>query len=299
MGATTFYSEISKNKRNSVLLVGFILALLLVLVFIFSEILAPEAALVLLLIAGVFVIVDAIAMFYAGAGIVLASTGAKEADPVKHAYYINTVEGLAIAGGIPVPKAYVIPGNEINAFATGRDPKHACIAVTQGALDSLSRQELEGVVAHEMSHIGNYDIRFFTLIAVFVGLVAILSHFFLRTMLYSGGGGNKKEGGGIYVILLVAGIILAIIAPIVVRLIQLSISRKREYLADATGVKLTRYPPGLAGALEKIKNTNKGNMNVSEAVSHLFISDPKRSLMDGLFATHPPLEKRIEKLRAM
>jgi heat shock protein HtpX len=232
-----------------------------------------------------------------GDKVVLKSTGAKPADPVKHAYLVNTVEGLALAAGIPKPKLYVILNKDINAFATGRDPKHASIAVTQGAVDNLNRQELEGVLAHEMSHIGNYDIRFFTLIAVFVGLIAIISHLFLRSMWYSGGGGGKKGDGA--VVIMIIGIILAIVAPIVVRLTQLAISRRREYLADATGVKLTRYPPGLANALQKIKNYNSGKMNVSDSVQHLFISDPKHSFVDNIFATHPPIDKRIEKLRSM
>lgn len=295
MGSVTFYSQIGKNKRDSILLVAVILVFLLVLVFVISEIFAPGYVFIILPLVGVFIIVDALLSYRYGDSVVLRSSGAKPADPVKHAYYVNTVEGLALAAGLPVPKAYVIQNSEINAFATGRDPNHASIAVTQGALDNLNRQELEGVIAHEMSHIGNYDIRFFTLIAVFVGLVAIISSVFLRSMWYSGGG-SKKEGGGWIIAI---GLILAIVAPIAVKLVQLSISRKREYLADATGVKLTRYPPGLAGALEKIRTMNKGNMKVSDAVQHLYISDPRHSMLDNIFATHPPIDKRIEVLRAM
>jgi len=291
----SFYTQIGKNKRDSVLLVLIILAALAILVYALSEMFAPELALVIVIALGVFTILDAWVSYMYGDKVVLSSTGAKPADPVKHVYFINTAEGLALAAGLPVPKLYVMPSTEINAFATGRDPRHASITVTQGALDNLNRQELEGVIAHEMSHIGNYDIRFFTMIAVFVGLVAIISNIILRSSLYSGGG-NRDKGSG-YIIII--GLILAIAAPIVSRLVQLSISRKREYLADATGVKLTRYPPGLADALEKIKNMNKANMPVSEAVSHFFISDPKNTLMDNIFATHPPIEKRIAVLRAM
>ncbi len=298
MGRTSFYSEIGRNKRDSILLVAGILAILLVLVFVFSEYLFPGYALFLLVFVAVFVIVDAFLSFRYGDKVVLKATKAKPADPVKHAYYVNTVEGLALAAGLPKPDAYVLPDKDINAFATGRDPEHASIAVTQGALDKLDRQELEGVLAHEMSHIGNYDIRFSMLVAVFVGLVAILSHVFLRSLWFSGGGGRggKNDGGGV---ILIAGIALAILAPIAVRLVQLAISRRREYLADATGAKLTRYPPGLAGALEKIRTQNKGRMKVTEAVSHLFIADPKKSFADNLMATHPPIEDRITKLRAM
>jgi len=296
MGTVSFYTQIGKNKRDSVLLVGIVLAFLLVIVFLFSELLAPSFVLLILIFAGVFIVIDAYVSYMYGDRAVLSATGAKPADPVKHIYLINTVEGLALAAGIPVPKIYVMPDKEINAFATGRDPKHASMAVTQGALDNLNRQELEGVIAHEMSHIGNYDIRFFTMIAIFVGLVAILSNILLRSMWYSGGGNRDNKNSGL---LIIVGLVLAIIAPIAVRLVQLSISRRREYLADATGVKLTRYPPGLAGALEKIKNTNQGKMKVSEAVSHLFISDPHNTFLDSIFATHPPIEKRIEVLRAM
>jgi len=294
----SFYTQMGKNKRDSVMLVAVILAFLLVIVFCFSELFAPEMAVIMLIFAGLLILVDAYVTYMYGDKAVLSATGAKPADPVKHVYFINTVEGIALAAGIPAPKAYVIPNSEINAFATGRDPKHASITVTQGALDNLDRQELEGVVAHEMSHIGNYDIRFFMMVAIFVGLIAILSQIMLRSLRYSGGGDSKDKGGA-YIAILIAAVILAILAPIISRLVQLSISRKREYLADATGVKLTRYPPGLAGALEKIKNVNKGKMPVSEAVSHLFISDPKSTFMDSIFATHPPIEKRIAALRAM
>lgn len=297
MGTTSFYSEIGRNRRDSFLLIFFIILLIVALAFVFSEVFLPELALIIILTIGVFMVVDAILSYRYGDQVVLKSTHARPADPNREPYLVNTVEGLALAAGLPVPKAYVIPGREINAFATGRDPKHASIAVTEGALEKLNRQELEGVLAHEMSHIGNYDIRFFMIVAVFVGLVAIMSHIFLRSMLYSGGGGGRKGEGTTY--LYVIGLVLAIVAPIAVRLTQLAISRRREYLADATGAKLTRYPPGLAGALKKIRQYNQGKMDVSEAVSHLFISDPKTTFMDNIFATHPPIEERIRRLEAM
>jgi heat shock protein HtpX len=295
MNRTSFYSEIGKNKRDSIILVVVILVILLALVFVFGEIFAPGAAIIILPFVAIFIIVDALLSYKYGDKVVLSSSGAKPADPIKHVYLVNTVEGLALAAGIPKPKLFVIPSQEINAFATGRDPGHASIAVTQGAIDLLNRQELEGVLAHEMSHIGNYDIRFFTLIAVFVGMIAILSHIFLRSMIYSGGGNRKNDNGAFLVI----GIALAILAPIFVKMVQMSISRKREYLADATGVKLTRYPPGLAGALAKIQKHNSGKMKVSNAVQHLYIADPQKSALDSVFATHPPLGKRIEKLNSM
>jgi heat shock protein HtpX len=296
MARRSFYTEIGRNKRDSILLVLGIFALLFVLVFVFSQVLFPELILFLLVFVAVFVIVDAFLSFRYGDKVVLRSTGAKPADPVKHAYYTNTVEGLALAAGLPKPKAYVIPNKDINAFATGRDPEHASIAVTQGALDNLNRQELEGVIAHEMSHIGNYDIRFSMLVAVFVGLVAIISYIFLRSMIFSGGGNRKGEGAGIVIII---GIVLAIVAPIAVKLVQLAISRRREYLADATGAKLTRYPPGLAKALQKIRDHNKNRMKVSDAVQHVFLADPQHSFLDNVFATHPPIAERIKRLNSM
>jgi heat shock protein HtpX len=297
MGDTSFYTEIGRNRRDSFLLVLFIILFVVAIAFIFSGIFLPELSLIIILVVGIFMVIDATVSYRYGDQVVLKSTNARPADKEREPYLVNTVEGLALAAGLPVPDVYVIPGKEINAFATGRDPKHASVAVTEGALEKLNRQELEGVIAHEMSHIGNYDIRFFMVVAVFVGLVAILSHILLRSMWYSGGGGNRKGEGTAY--LYVIGIVLAIVAPIAVRLTQLAISRKREYLADATGAKLTRYPPGLAGALKKIKQYNQGNMNVSEAVSHLFISDPKATFMDNIFATHPPIDERVRRLEGM
>lgn len=294
----SFFDQMSRNKRDSVILVALILGVLYAFVYVFARIYDPGLTFIFLSLAIVVTLVHTSISYYAGAGIVLKSTGAYPADPQKYIYYHNAVEGLAIAAGIPKPDIYVLPGSEINAFASGRDPKHAVIAVTEGALQKLNRNELEGVIAHEMSHIGNYDIRFSMLVAVFVGLVAILSEMFLRSMWYGGGGRNNDDRKG-NAILIVVGVILAIVAPIIVRLVQLAISRKREFLADATGAKLTRYPEGLASALEKIEKNNRGNMKVSEAVSHLFISDPKKTFMDNVFATHPPIEERIRILRSM
>jgi len=296
-GKTSFFTEISRNKRNSILLVFLVFFILAALVYVIALALAPGAILIILPLAGIIIIVHALTSYYAGDKIVLSTVKAYDPDPTRHIFLINTVEGLAIAAGLPTPKIKIMPSKEINAFATGRDPKHATICVTEGALEKLNRQELEGVIAHEMSHVGNYDIRFFMFVAIFVGLIAIISHIFLRSMMF--GGGRSRGGKNDGAIFLVIGLILAIVAPIVVRLVQLSISRKREYLADATGAKLTRYPEGLASALEKIGQVNAGKMKISEAESHMFIADPKKSFADNLFATHPPIEKRVARLRAM
>jgi len=295
MQKISLFDQISKNKRNSIFLTIFVVAFVAALVYVIVRLLFPQFALVFLAFALVIMISHASISYRYGDQIVLKATGARPADPVQHAYLINTVEGLSIAAGIPTPKVYVVEDKEINAFACGKDPKHASIAVTTGALENLNRTELEGVVGHEMSHIANYDIRFMTLVAVLVGLIAILSYMLLRSYRFAREGERGKGAG----LLIAAGFLLAIFAPIVSRLVQAMISRRREYLADAGGAQLTRYPEGLASALEKIKKINQGKMKVSESISHLFISDPNRSALDELFATHPPLDKRIKILRAM
>ena len=293
----SIHDQINSNTWNSVFLTIMVIGVLFSLLYVFSQIYDPTMTSFFLFFGGAFVIADAIFSYYYGDKVVLAATGAKAADPRKHAHLVNLVDGLAIAAGIPTPKAYVIESPEINAFATGRDPQHASIAVTTGLLGLLDREEIEGVIGHEMSHIKNYDIRFATLVAVLVGLIAIISNLFMRSYRFRSRNDNRRSsGGGIFVI---AGFLLAIFSPIIVRFVQAAVSRQREFLADASGAKLTRYPPGLADALEKIKKNNQGNMDVSEAVSHLFFTDPNKSALDSLYATHPPIDERIKVLRAM
>jgi heat shock protein HtpX len=294
MEKISFFDQIARNKRNSILLSIFVVALVVALVYAIAYLLLPGFAIFLLIFAAAVMVVHAYTSYNYGDKIVLKATGARPADPVEHVYLINTVEGLSIAAGIPPPRVYVVEDEEINAFACGKDPKHASIAVTTGALKNLNRTELEGVVGHEISHIANYDIRFMTLVAVLVGLVAILSYMLLRSYWVT-----RKEERGKAGLLILVGFLLAIFAPIVSRLVQAMISRRREFLADAGSAQLTRYPEGLASALEKILKINQGKMKVSESISHLFISDPNRSPLDELFATHPPLEERIKVLRAM
>jgi heat shock protein HtpX len=294
MEKISFFDQIARNKRNSILLSIFVVALVVALVYAIAYLLLPGFAIFLLIFAAAVMVVHAYTSYNYGDKIVLKATGARPADPVEHVYLINTVEGLSIAAGIPPPRVYVVEDEEINAFACGKDPKHASIAVTTGALKNLNRTELEGVVGHEISHIANYDIRFMTLVAVLVGLVAILSYMLLRSYWVT-----RKEERGKAGLWILVGFLLAIFAPIVSRLVQAMISRRREFLADAGSAQLTRYPEGLASALEKILKINQGKMKVSESISHLFISDPNRSPLDELFATHPPLEERIKVLRAM
>ena len=302
MSKRTFNQEMARNRRDSILLAVVVSLVLFGLVFSLAYIFAPGMLIFTIPFSLFLVFIYTWSSYQYGDQVVLSSTGARPADGREYQYLRDTVEGLSLAAGVPVPKIYVMDSDELNAFATDKDPEHASIAVTTGLMRSLNRQELEGVVAHEMSHIRNRDVEFMTLIAVLVGLAAILSHIILRGLWF--GGARRKDrdrgrGGGIEVILLLVGVVLAIIAPIVTRLVQFAVSRKREFLADASGAELTRYPEGLASALEKIGRLNKGNMNVSEAVSHIFIADPVHSALDSLYATHPPIEERIKRLREM
>jgi len=253
-----------------------------------------------------FAIIYTLIMYVQGSSVVLALSGAREVTKKEFPYYYNTVEGLSIAAGIPMPKIYVIEDTALNAFATGRDPQHAAVCATSGLLAKMNRQELEGVLAHEMSHVLNYDIRMMMLAAVLVGIVTLLSDFLLRVFLFGGlrSGNNKRENGNqLTIIFIIVGLLLAILAPIIAQLIKLAISRKREFAADASGARLTRYPEGLASALEKIKNDPDPLVDhANKATAHLFISTPFRKTsgwLTGLFSTHPPIEERIRRLRAM
>jgi heat shock protein HtpX len=299
MEKISFYDQMERNKRDSILLILVVFVFLVIMISFVGFIYSPGESFIFTIIALVMTVIYIGATYRYGDQIVLKSVNAYPANERKHAYLVNTVEGLAIAAGVPVPKIYVMDSPEINAFATGNDPQHASIAVTTGALENLNRKELEGVIGHEMSHVRNYDIRFATLVAALVGITAILSNMFIRSLWFRGRDREERRGGGIFILLLVFGILLAIIAPIVTRIVQAMISRRREYLADASSAELTRYPEGLASALEKIRDVNHGKMPVSEAVSHLFFVDPTKSALDSLFATHPPIEKRIEILRSM
>lgn len=293
----SFYDEINKNRRNSFLLSFLVFSFLVGLIYTISIILDPASSTMFLIFAIIFVFIYTYGSYRYGDKVVLAATGAKpinEKDP-KYVTLKNAVENMAIAAGVPKPKIYLINSDEMNAFATGKDPKNSSIAVTTGLLKRMDGDELEGVIGHEMSHIGNYDIRYATLVAVLVGLVAIISNMLVRSWWFRG---NEREERNLGILILV-GFVLAIFAPLAVRIVQASISRKRELLADASSAKLTRYPEGLASALEKIKKYNQGNMKVSEAVSHLFFTDPNKSALDNIFATHPPISERIKILRSM
>jgi heat shock protein HtpX len=300
MQRRSFHDEQSRNKRDSILLAIVVSIVLFGLIVSISYIWDPTSVFVMVPIGVIITFIYTWSSYQYGDKVVLRSTNAIPAEGPQYIYLNDTVEGLAIAAGVPKPDVYVMPSRELNAYATGKNPEHASIAVTQGLLDNLDRQELEGVIAHEMSHIKNRDVQFMTLVAVLVGLAGILSHMILRS--YWWGGRSKRDrdrGGNITLIIVALGFILAIFAPILTRLVQMAVSRRREFLADASGAELTRYPDGLADALEKISKYNQGNMKVSESVSHLFISDPNRSALDALYSTHPPIEERIKRLREM
>ncbi len=296
MNRIDFRDQIAKNKRKSFFLMLTISIFLVALGYVISMAFSPEYFFIIMIIAIIFSILYVVISYYNSDKIAIKSVNAKEAKQSEYKDYHNIIEGLTLASGLPKPRLYVMPSNQINAFASGRDPKHAVICVTQGALDKLTRRELEAVLAHELGHVGNYDIRFITLIAVMVGMVAIISEIFLRSLWFSGGRDRDKS----QIIFMVIGIALAILAPIAVYLVQKSISRKREYSADATAVKFTRYPEALISALEKIRDDyqkpeNKTQKKISKAVAPLFFTNPFKNLG----STHPPLEKRIEVLKRM
>ncbi len=251
-------------------------------------------------LAVIFAIIYTLIVFFSGDKMILTLSGARPVTKKEYPYLFHTIEGLALAAGISKPKAYVIEDKAMNAFATGRDPKNSAIVVTTGLLEKMNRQELEGVIAHEMSHIKNYDIRVMMLAVVLVGIIALLSHFFLRSFLF-GGRRRSRDSGQLTIILVAIGLVLAILTPIIAQLIKLAISRRREYMADASGAILTRYPPGLASALKKIEKDHHQLKTANNAMAHLYISNPfkKKEFFSNLFSTHPPIKERIKRLEDM
>lgn len=307
--ARTFQDLIASNRRRSAGLVVVFLALFTVTVFVISVFAIggdPRSGIVPAVAALAVAGLVALLSYYKGANAVLAMSGAKEIRKEDDPRLWNVVEELSIAGGVPMPRVYVIDDTALNAFATGRDPEHAAVAITRGLRDRLDRAELQGVLAHELSHVRNYDIRFSMLLAVMVGLLVLLVDVFRRWLWWGGGRrrSNRRSGdaGALTAVIAVAAILLAIVAPILARFIQLAASREREYLADASAVELTRYPEGLASALEKL-GTDKEVLEVANrATQHLYIVNPFRPFekrAKGLLSTHPPLEERIRRIRAL
>ncbi len=296
----TLYTQQGSNIRKTwFLMTGF----LIVVIFLGWAISWWFGNPIILYLFILFAIAMNIVSYWTSDKIVLKMSGAK---PVKREEYFdlwNIVENLSITAGLPMPKVYIIEDPAPNAFATGRDPEHGVVAVTTGLLEMLNKTELEGVIAHELSHIGNRDILISTVIVVLVGFVTLMSDFFLRATFFGGGRRDSGGDGRTQLIMLVIGIVLAILAPIIAMIIKLAISRKREFLADASGALLTRYPDGLASALEKISGFSGQMKHANHATAHLYISDPfkdkkkKKSLMNKLFLTHPPTEERVAALR--
>lgn len=293
------YDQIAINKRNSLLLIIFFVIFILFLGWILGEV--QGSGYVGLIIALFIALTMTLVGYFQSDKIVLAVSKAKLVDRKQNPYLANLVEGLAIAAGAPAPKTYIIGDSAPNAFATGRNPEKASIAVTTGLLKKLNRLELEGVIAHEISHIKNYDIRYATLVVILVGTVALFSDWMVRSFFFRrrkrGGGGGQAE----FIIILIA-LILAILSPLIAKLIQLAISRQREYLADADGALLTRYPEGLASALEKISKDREPLETANKATAHLYIVNPlleHRGKLNKFFSTHPPAGERIKRLRSM
>lgn len=298
-----FYEQISSNKKKTYFLFLAFFLLIGVLSFLVSFALGGATIFggVILVFFGFFTILFALISYYTCDSIVTFMSGAKEADKEKHKQLINVVEEMSIASGLPMPKVFVITDIAINAFATGRDPEHAVICVTTGCLTRLNRDQLQGVIAHELSHIKNYDIRTMTIATVLVGISVLLSDLFLRVA-FSGFGNNSSSSdnkAGIFILIL--GVVLAILTPLIAQLIQLSISRKREFLADASAVELTRNPEGLASALEVISKDTEPLEAANKATAHLYISDPLKNIggmwFKSMFNTHPPINERISTLR--
>lgn len=293
------YTHISQNKRKSVLLISVFLVLVIALGFVFSRVYDDSA---ILFFAVGFSVFSSFISYYFSDSITLAMSGAKKVDEKQAPELYRTVDNLVISAGLPMPRVYIIEDTAINAFATGRDPKHAVVCVTTGCLQRLSKTELEGVLAHELSHIGNYDIRVMTLVVVLVGTITLLADWFLRASFF-GRSRDSENRGNIFGLI---GLILALLSPIIATLLKLSVSRQREYLADASGALLTRYPEGLASALEKIAYDKEPLEVANKATAHLYIANPLKShegdsvsWFSSLFNTHPPIEERIKKLREM
>lgn len=294
------YSQIDSNKRKTWVLIALFTGVMLLIGFAFYQYTGEPVSVSL---AAIIAIAMALFSYYSGDVVALRLSGAKPADPQRDAYVVRLVENLAITAGLPMPKVYLIDDQAINAFATGRDPQHASVAVTTGAIQQLENEELEGVLAHELSHVANYDIRLMTVVIVLVGLASLLSDWFVR-MSWGGRGSrsSRDSRGGAQGILVLIGLVFLVLAPIIAKLIQLAVSRRREFLADASGALLTRYPEGLARALEKIGTTNAQPMrHAHEATAHLYISSPFGAgrRLSKLFSTHPPLPERIAALRQM
>jgi heat shock protein HtpX len=292
------YSAIAANKRNTIIIIGVFVAILGGLSYAWG-VASGDGSSALLIIG--FVVLYALFQYYASASIAVAMSGAIQIQKKDNPRLWNTVENIAIREGMPMPKVYIIPDQAPNAFATGRDPKTAVVAATEGLLEIMDDQELEGVMAHEMGHVKNYDIRVTTIVFGLVSAVAILADFAFRMSFWAGRGSDNRSGGNqLGIILLLIGLVGSLIAFLIGPIISAAVSRQREYLADATGAESTRYPEGLARALEKLGQYGRPMRRANASMAHMYIADPvKPGLTERLFSSHPPIGKRVERLRQM
>jgi len=305
--AATFYAQQSANRRNSVILALAVVVLLGILGFAIGYALTgdPVGAVGTTIVALVVGFLMSIASYFAGDKLVLAASGAKPVDETTAPQLMNVVREMTIAANVPMPRVYLIEDTAPNAFATGRDPKHASVAITTGLLQKLDREELQGVIGHELAHVRNLDIRFTLLVGVMVGSIALLADFFLRFTFWGGGRRSRDRdsgGGGLQAVLFVVAIVLAVVAPIAARLVQLAVSRQREYLADASSVELTRNPAGLERALAKIATDKEVLEVANRATQHLYFTNPIKKFEErsnSMFATHPAIVDRINRLREL
>lgn len=293
------HEQIARNRRASLLLLGDVVAIWLILGYAIGYASAgtDSGGIGFLVIFGATAVLFGLLAYYRGPRTVLSMSGAREVGHDEQPQLWNVVDELRIGAGLPMPRLFVIEDLSPNAFATGRDPRHASIAVTSGLLHRMTRSELQGVLAHELAHVRNYDVRYATLVAVLVGLVALTSDSFLRTMVFRG---SRMARGAAGAILIAVALVLALVAPISARLVQLAISRQREFLADASAVEITRDPLALVSALEKMDGDPRPTATANRATAHLYIMSPIKSYTgNGLFDTHPPTEQRIAALLEM
>lgn len=296
----TYYELVDSNKTRSGIVIAVFIAFITAATYLICYSFGVSYSIVgfALILSGML----SFASYYYSDQMILSISNAVPANKRDHFDFYTVAENLHRAAGIPMPRLYVINDPSPNAFATGRDPDHAVVCATTGLLEKMDRTELEGVVAHEMSHIGNYDTRLMSIVTILVGLVTLLSDILLRTRIR---GRSDNEEGNLGAILFIVGIILALLSPLVAQLIQLAISRRREFLADASGVSITKFPEGLARALEKLEKDKTPLESANKATSHLFIVNPLKNKkgtvgwFSGLFNTHPPIEERIKALRGM
>ena len=295
------YNQIALNKRRTVILIAVFIAIILAVGYAISIISNNNPSAYLIFALG-FSLVSSLAGYYSGDKMALWSAGAVPIQKEQNPYVYRIVENLCITAGLPAPKVYLIPDPSPNAFATGRDPKHASIALTTGLIERLENEELEGVIAHELSHIKNYDIRLMTIAVALAGTIVLLTDWSLRASFFGSGRKSERSDGRLGMIIAIIGVVLIILSPIIAQLIQLAISRRREYLADASGALLTRYPAGLASALRKISEYKQPMIRASNATAHLYIANPfggSGKRLAAMFSTHPPIEDRVKALGEM